>query len=297
MKILLTGRNGQVGYELCRSLSVVGEVFAFGTADCDFTDATAVRALFRRVEPDFVVNPAAYTAVDRAESERTLALAVNAVAPGVLADEAERRGATMIHYSTDYVFDGEADVPYAEGDQPNPLSVYGETKLAGEAAVTAGCRRHFILRTSWVYGAHGRNFPKTILRLAGQRDAIAVVSDQHGAPTSASLLADLTSHVVRQAAASPLDVGYGLYHVAASGSTTWFDYAVHLVERARALGASPLVDRSRITPVLSDQYPVTARRPRNSRLDCAKFSRAFGLTLPDWREGVDRLVQDLLGEG
>ncbi len=296
LRILLTGKNGQVGHELLRALSVVGEVFAVGSADCDFNDASALRALVHQINPDFIVNPAAYTAVDRAESERETALAVNAVAPGVLAEESERCGATIVHFSTDYVFDGEAQKPYAEGDHANPLSIYGATKLAGEAAVAGRCPRHFIFRTGWVYGVHGRNFPKTILRLAAERDSLSVVSDQHGAPTAASLLADTTAHAIRQAAASPDEAGYGLYHVAASGSTTWFDYAVYLVERARALGASQLVGRDRITPLLSDQYPVAARRPRYSRLDCAKFGRAFGLRLPDWREGVDRFVQDMLGE-
>ncbi|MBV1733588.1 MAG: dTDP-4-dehydrorhamnose reductase, partial [Hydrogenophaga sp.] len=233
MNILLTGKNGQLGFELQRALAPLGRVFAVDSSDCDLEDSEAVRELVRRVRPQVVVNPAAFTAVDLAESHADKAMAVNAVAPGVLGEEAHRLGAPVIHFSTDYVFDGEKGAPYVEDDAPQPQSVYGRSKLMGEIALRQACPKHLILRTSWVFGAHGQNFAKTMLRLARERSELRVVSDQIGAPTSAALLADLTAHLVRQLQQSDhAAFPFGLYHVTASGETSWHAYARYVLEQA-----------------------------------------------------------------
>lgn len=286
MKILLTGKNGQLGFELRRSLAVLGTVHAVGSQDCDLADEAAVREMVRAIKPDVIVNPAAYTAVDKAESDIERATAVNARAPGVLAEEADRLGARLVHYSTDYVFDGTKSGPYVETDDTAPLGVYGGTKRAGEIAVQQVCERHLILRTSWVVGVHGNNFAKTMLRLAAQRDALSVVADQHGAPTSAALLADLTAHLLRQ------DVT-GLFHAVAAGETTWYDYACHVIERARAAGRPIRVAPDAMRPITTADYPTPARRPRNSRLDTRSLEQASGLQLPAWQEGIDHILDQL----
>jgi dTDP-4-dehydrorhamnose reductase len=295
VRVLVTGKNGQVGFELQRSLVPLGEVRAVGSAECDLADESAVRALVREFAPDVIVNPAAYTAVDRAESEPDRASAVNARAPEVLGEEAARLGATVIHFSTDYVFDGEFPRPYRESDPANPQGVYGATKLAGERALAAATSRHVILRTSWVVGAHGANFAKTMLRLAAERDELRVVADQYGAPTSAALLADLTAHLVRQLQREGADgFPYGLYHVAGGGETNWCDYARFVIEEALAAG-KPLKTRPEsVLAITTAEYPTPARRPANSRLDTSSFREAFGLMLPPWQDGVRHILQQIL---
>lgn len=296
MKILLTGKNGQVGFELRRSLGVLGEVIAVDLAECDLSSEVAIRNLCQQVRPDVIVNPAAYTAVDKAESERELAFAVNAVAPGIFASEAERLGALLVHYSTDYVFDGEKQGAYQEDDPTNPQSVYGASKLAGEQAIRESTARHLIFRTSWVVGAHGGNFAKTMLRLAADRDALNIVADQFGAPTSAALLADVTAHVVRMASLGGADQGfpYGVYHLVAGGVTNWHEYASYVIERARAEGRAIKVAPDAIKAIASCDYPTPAKRPTNSRLSTEKFKAAFGLNLPDWHEGIDHILDQIL---
>jgi dTDP-4-dehydrorhamnose reductase len=294
VKLLLTGHNGQVGFELRRALAVLGEVIAIDSEDCDLADEAAIRRVLRDLRPDVIVNPAAYTAVDKAESEQALARAINARAPGVLAEEAKTLGALLVHYSTDYVFDGTKLGSYQESDTPNPSSVYGATKLAGEGAIAAAGWRHLILRTSWVVGAHGGNFAKTMLRLAGERDTLSVVADQFGAPTSAALLADLTAHLVREAQRTPADFPYGLYHAVARGETNWHGYACHVIERARAAGKAIRVAPDAIKAITTSDYPTPAKRPANSRLDTSLLRETFGLHLPDWKIGVDHILDQIL---
>lgn len=295
MRILLTGKNGQVGFELQRALSVLGEVVAVGQAECDLADATAVRALVAKVRPDVIVNPAAYTAVDKAESEQALARAINAEAPRVLGEEAEGLGALVVHYSTDYVFDGILDRPYVESDIANPQGVYGLTKRDGELALEAATPRHVILRTSWVVGAHGANFAKTMLRLAAERDSLRVVADQWGAPTSAALLADVTAHVVRQWQRQEKETfPYGLYHCAAGGETNWCDYARFVVAAAVRAGRPLKIDPESIQAISTADYPLPAKRPANSRLECTRFKQTFGLELPHWQLGLQHTLTSIL---
>lgn len=294
-RILLTGKNGQVGFELQRALAPLGEVIAVGTADCDLSDANAIRGLMQRVQPQLVVNPAAYTAVDKAESDADKARAVNAVAPGVLGEEASRLGASVIHYSTDYVYDGSKDGLYTESDPVSPQSVYGQTKLDGERALQAVTPRHVILRTSWVVGAHGGNFAKTMLRLAGDRDELKVVADQFGAPTSASLIADVTAHIARQMLRDGADgFPFGVYHLAASGETSWHAYAQYVIGEAIGMGKALKATPERVLPIPASSYPTPARRPQNSRLDTHQLRQTFGLHLPHWQEGVKHILQQIL---
>ncbi|MFC7419971.1 dTDP-4-dehydrorhamnose reductase [Iodobacter arcticus] len=294
IRILLTGKNGQLGFELQRSLAVLGTVIAVDREDCDLSDPEAIRALVARIQPHVIVNPAAHTAVDKAESEPELARAINAIAPQVFAEEAAKIGALLVHYSTDYVFDGTKDGWYSETDTPNPQSVYGKTKLAGELAIAAAHPRHLIFRTSWVFGAHGGNFLKTILRLAGEREELKIIADQHGAPTAASLLADVTAHAIRQvlqiesATNCQLPDLYGTYHLVAAGSTTWHGYAESVVERAKAAGVS--IKAAQILPIPTSAYPLPAPRPANSQLSTEKLQATFGLCLPDWQDGVTQVM-------
>ena len=298
MRILLLGCKGQVGWELQRSLAPLGDLLACdfdtpGDLRADFSDSAALGALVRRVQPRLVVNSAAHTAVDKAESEPDLARAINATAPGVLAREAAALGALLVHYSTDYVFDGSGSAPRSEDAPTGPLSVYGRTKLEGEELIRASGCRHLILRTSWVYAARGGNFARTMLRLAAERESLNVISDQVGAPTGADLLADVTAHAVRQVLAQP-DLG-GTYHAVAGGHTSWHGYASHVIEFARAAGQSVRVKAQDIAAVPTSAFPTPAQRPRNSRLDTHKLQQAFGLNLPDWRSGVDRMLREVLG--
>jgi dTDP-4-dehydrorhamnose reductase len=295
MKILLTGRKGQLGFELQRALAPLGEVVAVDSGECDLADAQAIRQLVRQVAPDLIVNPAAFTAVDAAEDQRELVMSVNAAAPEVLGQEAHALGIPVFHYSTDYVFDGSKPAPYTEEDPTSPLSVYGQSKEQGEARLQAATPRHLIMRTSWVFGMQGQNFAKTMLRLAQERDELRVVCDQFGAPTPASLLADLTALLVRQIQTEgPVGFPFGLYHVSASGETSWCDYARHVLEQATIRGYALKVTPDRVTPISTDAYPTRARRPGNSRLDTSKFRRTFGLQLPPWQQGLNHTLQQIL---
>ncbi len=294
MKILLTGKNGQVGFELQRALAPLGEVVAVDHADCDLADAEAVSRLVRAVKPGVIVNPAAYTAVDKAESEPALAAAINAAAPGVFGEEAAHLGALVIHYSTDYVFAGTKTGPYTEDDPTDPQNVYGRTKRDGEDALRASGSEYLILRTSWVVGAHGGNFAKTMLRLAAERENLNVVADQFGAPTSAALLADVTAHLVRQYQQRRGEFPVGTYHLAAGGETNWCDYARYVVGRAIAAGRPLKATPEAIHAIATADYPTPARRPTNSRLDTTRFRTTFGLDLPPWQAGLDHILQQIL---
>ena len=296
-RILLTGKHGQVGFELQRTLAPLGEICAVDYADCDLADASAVSALVRAVKPDLIVNSAAYTAVDKAESEPERAHTVNAVAPGVLGEESVKLGAWVVHYSTDYVFDGTKLGAYTEDDLTNPLSVYGRTKRDGELALQASGVRHLIFRTSWVVGAHGRNFAKTILRLAHEREHLTVVSDQYGVPTSATLLAEVTAQSVRQKQREGDDnFPFGLYHLVASGETNWCDYARFVVSEALAAGQSLKLSPEAIRAIPSSEYPTAAKRPANSRLNTSRFRDHFDSELPDWQNDVRHVLQRILRE-
>jgi dTDP-4-dehydrorhamnose reductase len=296
VKILLFGRNGQVGWELQRSLAPLGDVVALGSKSehglCgDFTDPEGLARTVEAVRPDVIVNAAAHTAVDRAESEPELARAINAVAPGVLAQAARRVGASLVHYSTDYVFDGSGSRAWREEDAPAPLNVYGRSKLEGEQRIAQALPRHLILRTSWVYAARGGNFAKTMLGLARAREQLTVIDDQFGAPTGADLLADVTVHALRALMA---DAGKaGIYHVAAAGETSWNGYARFVLGQAQERGDTLKAAPDRVLPVPSSAFPTPARRPHNSRLDTAKFRATFGLALPAWQPGVARMLQEI----
>jgi dTDP-4-dehydrorhamnose reductase len=292
MKLLVTGKNGQVGFELQRSLAPLGEVHAVDHAACDLRDEAAVRALVRSARPDVIVNAAAYTAVDRAESEPAIADAINARAPAVLGEEAAQLGALVVHYSTDYVFDGTLGRAHVETDPPRPLSVYGRSKLAGELGLAATGADHVILRTSWVYAARGNNFLRTMLRLGRERDELRVVDDQVGAPTSAALIADLTAHLLIQRRRGGF--AGGLYHLVAAGETSWCGYARFLLGVARRAGVPLRVDPDAIVAIPTRSYPTPAARPLNSRLDTSRLSAALGLRLPPWQDGVTHTLAQLL---
>jgi dTDP-4-dehydrorhamnose reductase len=295
MNILLTGKNGQLGFELQRALAPLGEVVAIDQTDCDLADADALRAFVRALAPAIIVNPAAYTAVDKAESDQATALAVNAEAPRILGEEGARLGALVVHYSTDYVFNGTKEGAYTEADLPDPQSVYGRSKYEGELALAKANPRHLILRTSWVVGAHGGNFAKTMLRLAAEREQLSVVADQFGAPTSAALLADLSAQLIRQYQREGAEVfPYGIYHTASAGETTWYDYARFVIGEAIAAGKTLKIKPDAVTALRTDQYPTPARRPSNSRLDTSRFRATFGLRLPPWQEGVGHVLQQIL---
>jgi dTDP-4-dehydrorhamnose reductase len=297
MKILLLGKGGQVGWELQRALAPLGELVAldFDSSEglCgDFSQPDAVAATVRRIAPDLIVNAAAHTAVDRAESEPDLARLINAVTPGRIAQEARALGAHLVHYSTDYVFDGSGEAARAEDAPTNPLSVYGRTKLEGEQAIAASGATHLILRTSWVYAARGGNFARTMLRLAKERDRLTVIADQIGAPTGAELLADVTAHAVRTLRVRP-ELS-GLYHCVAAGETSWHGYARHVIARARTAGQDIRVADEAIVPIPTTDYPTPAARPLNSRLDTRRLCETFGLVLPHWQQGVDRMLAEIL---
>lgn len=292
--ILLFGANGQVGFELQRSLAPLGAVVALTRAQADLSRPDSLRALVRDYAPGVIVNAAAYTAVDRAEAEPELARCVNALAPGVLAEEAARLGAAMVHFSTDYVFDGGQAAAYVETDTPHPLSVYGNTKWAGELAVAQACPRHLIFRTSWVFGPHGGNFLKTMLRLAAERDRLRVVADQIGAPTSSTLIAATTAAVLRiMHGADAQDPRWGLYHLTAGGQASWHDYACYLIAQGHAHGLALRARPDTVAAITTADYPVAATRPANSCLNTTKLRQAFGVELPAWQVGVDAVVATL----
>lgn len=293
-RILLTGKDGQVGFALSRRLGSLENIIAIGRTECDFGQPEAIRALVAAVRPDIIINPAGYTAVDKAETEADLAYAINAVAPRVLAEEAAKHDALLIHYSTDYVFDGTKDGAYVEDDAPNPQSVYGQSKLAGENAIRAAGCRHLILRTSWVYGLHGQNFLKTILRLAGERETLRIVADQIGAPTSASLLAEVTVELVQHYLRDPEDASLGTYHVTAAGQTSWHGYAQFVLQMAQQRAWPLRVRASEVVPIATGDYPALAPRPANSRLITGKLSKTFGVNLPHWQPGVTEVLDQLI---
>ena len=300
MKILLLGKTGQVGWELQRSLAPLGEVIALdhdSTNFCgDFGNLSGLAETVRTVKPDVIVNAAAHTAVDKAESEPDLVRTLNALAPGVLAVEAAKLGAWLVHYSTDYVFDGSGDTPWVETDTPGPLSVYGATKLEGELLIAQANPRHLIFRTSWVYAARGGNFAKTMLRLGQERDKLTVINDQFGAPTGADLLADVTAHALRQVTqpSAQADTLAGIYHLVASGTTTWFDYAKHVLVQAQQAQPAIKIKAVEVLPVPTSAFPTPATRPHNSRLNSHKLQTTFGLTLPSWQAGVNRMLAEIL---
>lgn len=296
MKLLLLGKGGQVGWELQRSLAPLGELVAldFDSTDfhADFSRPEQLADTVRQVRPDVIVNAAAHTAVDKAESEPEFARKLNATSPGVVAQAAQEIGALMVHYSTDYVFDGSGSKPWKEDDATGPLSVYGSTKLEGEQLVARHCAKHLIFRTSWVYAARGGNFAKTMLRLAKERDKLTVIDDQFGAPTGAELLADITAHAIRATLQDPSKVG--LYHAIAGGETNWYDYARYVLELAQQAGVELKAGPQQVEAVPTSAFPTPATRPHNSRLDTSKLQAAFGLVLPPWQNGVARMLREIL---
>jgi dTDP-4-dehydrorhamnose reductase len=294
LNILLLGKNGQLGWELQRSLAPLGTVTAldrFGLDGLcgDISNMDGLRHSIDTVKPDILVNAAAYTAVDKAEDKSEQAMRLNTEAPAVMAKAMKALGGCLVHYSTDYVFDGSGTRPWKETDEVAPLNLYGASKLAGEEAIQASGCQHLIFRTSWVYASRGNNFAKTMLRLAKERDTLNVINDQIGAPTGADLIADVTAHALRQWQQQPQTAG--LYHLAASGETSWHQYASFVIQWAQKAGI-PLAVQS-VNPIPSEDYPVPAERPKNSRLDCHALESTFGLQLPQWQQGVERMLQEI----
>jgi dTDP-4-dehydrorhamnose reductase len=298
VKILLLGKNGQVGWELQRSLAPLGEVLALDRHSAHYCgDLSKPEQLAHTVlayRPDFIVNAAAHTAVDKAESEPELAKLLNTDAPAALAKAAAQVGAWLVHYSTDYVFDGSGTHARQEGEGTSPLSVYGQTKLDGEKAIVASGCRYLIFRTSWVYAARGGNFAKTMLRLAQERDKLTVINDQHGAPTGADLIADVTAHAMRRVLNTQNISFSGVYHLVASGKTSWHGYARYVLEKAKTIKPDLHIKATEVAPVPSSAFPKPAARPLNSRLCTHKLQQAFGLVLPQWQQGVDRMLTEIL---
>jgi dTDP-4-dehydrorhamnose reductase len=293
MKILLFGKNGQVGWELQRALAPLGDIVAPEKSQGgDLADLECIARTIEAAAPDIIVNAAAYTAVDKAESDRAAAVRINVEAPAVMAREAKKRGAWMVHYSTDYVFDGGGARPWREEDKTGPLNVYGATKLEGEQAIQSAGGNHLIFRTSWVYAARGANFAKAMLRLGGERESLDIVADQFGAPTGAELIADVTAHAIRVVQSRP-HAG-GLYHLAAAGETNWYDYAGVVFDCAREQGAALKITPGGLLPMAAADFPALAKRPYNSRLDNGKLTATFGLSMPDWQQGVRRMLSEIL---
>jgi dTDP-4-dehydrorhamnose reductase len=299
VKILLFGKDGQVGWELRRSLSYLGDLVCLGRKEADLQNLPALRGIIQHHQPDILVNAAAYTAVDNAESDHSTAQAINAIAVGVLAEEAAKHNAWLVHYSTDYVYDGTKSSPYVESDVTCPLSVYGKTKREGDELIRKHNPKHMIFRTSWVYAARGRNFIRTILGLAQKRDDLKVIDDQFGAPTSAGLIADVTALVIylvwQQSDQVRRDLA-GTYHLVAAGETNWFDFAQFVLEQAQARGVAVKVKPSQLLAISTDEYRVTAKRPKNSRMATDKIREAFGIHLPHWHYHVDLMLDDILAK-
>jgi dTDP-4-dehydrorhamnose reductase len=289
-KILLLGKDGQVGWELQRALVPLGELTALNRAECDLANPAQIQAALEQYEPEVIVNAAAYTAVDKAETDQAMALRINVDAVAELALYAREMGSLLVHYSTDYVFDGNKTEAYVEDDITNPLSVYGSTKLAGENKIRDALCRHLIFRTSWVYAARGGNFAKTMLRLAQERDALNVIDDQIGAPTSAELIADVTAHALRDVLSGRAPGG--TYHLAAAGETSWYGYAKFVIDRARQQGVSLKLEDAALKPIPASDYPLPAKRPQNSRLNTQLLERSFALKLPQWQQGVARVLDE-----
>lgn len=295
MNILVLGSQGQVGWELARSLLPLGQVTALGRQEVDLSNPDALRQAVRASEPGLIVNAAAYTAVDKAESDESLAMTVNGMAPGILAEEAKQHKALLIHYSTDYVFDGMSPRPYLETDPTNPQSAYGRSKLAGEEAIAAAGCDHLILRTSWVYGARGHNFMRTVLRLARERESLRIVADQTGAPTWSRWIADATAHIARQAIGrqSVREFSSGTYHLACADQTTWHGFANAIVDEYRKLYPDSELAVKSIEPIATADYPLPAKRPANSRLDGSKLSVDYAITSPHWRHALQLCMADV----
>lgn len=293
MKILLLGANGQVGWELQRSLSPLGELIVCDRQKADLEDLVGLKKLIHQVSPKIIVNAAAYTAVDKAESESERAFLINSEAVGLMAEAASKLGVRLVHYSTDYVFDGSKEEAYLESDSVSPLNVYGRSKLAGEEAITKSGCDHYIFRTSWVYGQHGNNFIKTILRLAQERDDVKIVADQFGAPTSAELIADVTAHALKATVGGQIQKN-GVYHLTASGRASWFDFACYVLAQAQLMGLTSKIMQGNITSILSEEFPVPAQRPKNSSLNLNKIAQTFGLIMPDWKYHTSRTVSQLI---
>ena len=293
MKILLTGKDGQVGFALHKKLMSLGEVIATGRHELDLASPDAIKAFIDKTKPDIIINPAAYTQVDRAESEKLLAHEINAVAPQILTDKALELNIPIIHFSTDYVFDGLKNEPYKELDQTNPQSVYGQTKWEGEEAVRQH-KKHIILRASWVFGSHGQNFLKTILKLIQEKSSLNVVSDQKGTPTSIEVLADVTYKIVKTIMKNPNFKDFGTYHVTSMGDTDWFHYACFTVAEAIGLGFKTSMTSKDIIPIPTGLYPTLAKRPMNSRLDTTKITKTFMLELPHWEDEVKRVLKEII---
>jgi dTDP-4-dehydrorhamnose reductase len=297
MKILLLGKNGQVGWELQRALIPLGELIAVDRTQADLAEPEKLRALIADIKPDWIINAAAYTAVDKAEKQSELAHTINAQAVGVLAEEALRQNAWLVHYSTDYVYDGCKVGAYLETDEVSPLSVYGQSKLAGEQLIRdSGCK-HIIYRTSWVFAARGSNFAKSMLKLATEHEQLNVIADQFGAPTAAELIADITSLCVNQLShgdATFCQQRVGTYHLVASGEATWHSYAKHVINKAAVLGKNMLTTTDKVLPIPTSQYPLPAKRPKNSILSTAKLTDSFKLNLPHWSSHVDRMLEEII---
>jgi dTDP-4-dehydrorhamnose reductase len=293
MKILLTGKDGQVGFALHKKLMSLGEVIATGRHELDLANSDAIKAFIDKTKPDIIINPAAYTQVDKAESEKLLAHQINAVAPQVLAKKASELNIPIIHFSTDYVFDGLKNEPYVETDKANPQTAYGKTKWEGEEAVR-NHKKHIILRTSWVYSSRGQNFLKTILKLIKEKTFLNIVSDQRGTPTSSEALADVTYHIVKTIFNDPHFKDFGTYHMTLDGETNWYRYACFITDEAKRLGLETLMTSKDIKPISSDAYPTLAKRPMNSRLDTTKIKKTFMLELPHWEEEVKCILKALI---
>ncbi len=292
MKILLTGKDGQVGFALHKKLTSLGEVIAVNRDMLDLKDPQAIKTFIDQTKPDIIINPAAYTKVDQAQNEPELASQINAVAPQVLADKASELHIPIIHFSTDYVFDGLKHEPYLETDQANPQSVYGETKWQGEEALRQ-YKKHIILRTSWVFSSNGQNFLKTILRLIQEKTSLNVVSDQIGTPTSSEALADVTYKIVEAIFNDPHFKDFGTYHMTLDNETNWYRYACFIGDEAKRLGLQTLMTSKDIKPISSDAYPPLAKRPMNSRLDTTKIKKTFMLELPHWQAEVKKILKEL----
>ena len=293
MKILLTGRDGQVGFALHKKLVSLGEVIATNRDTLDLIDPQAIRIFIDQTKPDIIINPAAYTKVDQAENEPELAFQINALAPQVLADKASEHDIPIIHFSTDYVFDGQKHEPYLETDKVNPQSVYGQTKWEGEEAVRYH-NKHIIFRTSWVFGSHGQNFLKTILKLIQEKTSLNVMSDQIGTPTSSEALADATYQIVKAIFNDPHFKDFGTYHITLDNETNWYSYACFITDEVKRLGFQTLMTSKDIKPISNDAYPTLAKRPMNSRLDTTKIKKTFMLELPHWEEEVKRILKALI---
>ncbi len=294
--ILLFGKNGQIGWELQRSLAPLGRIISVGRGECDLTMPDQVQAVVRHYQPEIIVNAAAYTAVDKAETDIDAARTVNAIVPGVLATEAKKLSAWLVHYSTDYVFDGSKQGSYVEDDATQPLSIYGTTKLEGEQAIKQSDCHYFIFRTSWVFAARGNNFAKTILRLAKDRDTLKIIADQHGAPTSAELIADITSICLRDVLQPGGETKQGLYHLAAAGETTWHGFASFVLEQAEKSGKAIKCKAANVAEIPTSDYPLPAQRPSNSRLNTLKLQQTFNLNLPEWHYHAERMLTEIFAK-